>query len=297
MNIKKINMHEFIVNFFKVTNRTEAEIYVILDAINPVARSAGLMIYDAFENTLESVLEPIITYPEHFKLSLDAESIMLKNPDCLDELAQHWPVDCSVIEAIKWYLQKYEAPTMYAGVMLDYAGQNEKYICSSTKYIDWLWDRLEQNYKPNTRFLKTSCARTPSDLANITRISNLYTLLSRYYSQNLMDCYGDRDRNEGYVFRYTRNGQERYFKVERLKTFDIRGNDITYRVVQQEEVSNAPYFPDVALAVPSDLLKEREEVYKQIKELFVKARDISLRYDAIAYDLGIIYGKIDDLRD
>ena len=67
--------------------------------------------------------------------------------------------------------------------------------------------------------------------------------------------------------------------------------------MQHHPVANAPYFPDVALSVPSELLEERKQLYKQIKELFVKARDISLRYDALVYDLGIIYGKIYDPRD
>ena len=293
MDIKKIQMHEFIVNFLKVTKRTKASIYILLDAICPVARMADLMLYDSFDNTLESLLEPILTYPEHFELSLNAESIQLKDRETLDELAEHWPVDSNVTDAIKEYLKKYEDPMMLAGVFLDYAAENEKYITTSTKYINWLWDRIEMNYQPNTRLLKTSCRRTPGDLANVVRISNLHTLLSRYYSQNLMDYYGAGDVREGYAFRYTRNGEERYFKVERLN----RGNDISYKVIQHLPVANAPYFPDVALSVPSELLEERKELYKQIKELFVKARDISLRYDAIAYDLGIIYGKIDDPRD
>lgn len=297
MNTKKIGMHEFIVNFFKVINRTTASIYMLLDAICPVARTANLMLYDGFDNTLESLLEPVLTYPEYFELTLDAESIKLKNDVTLDELVKMWPIDSSVIATIEFYLQKYDNPMMYAGVSLDYAAQNEKYISSSTKYVDWLWDRLEQNYKPNTRLLKTSCRMIPSDIANISRLSNLYTLLSRYYSQNMMDCFGDGKMHEGYVFKYTRNGEERYFKLERLKTCDIRGGDISYRVEQHKPVPNAPYFPDVALSVPSQLLAEREEVYKQIKELFVRAKSISLRYDAIAYDLGIIYGRIDDPRD
>jgi len=108
-----------------------------------------------------------------------------------------------------------------------------------------------------------------------------------------MDYYGAGDVREGYAFRYTRNGEERYFKVERLN----RGNDKNYKVIQHLPVANAPYFPDVALSVPSELLEERKELYKQITELFVKARDISLRYDAIQYDLGRIYGKIEDPRD
>jgi len=163
MNTKKIGMHEFIVNFFKVINRTDAEISILLDAICPVARSAGLMLYDDFDNTLECVLYPILTYPEHFDLSSDARNIKLKDSECLDELVEHWPVDPSVIEAIKWYLQKYENPMMWAAVSLAFAGQNEKYISSSTKYIDWLWERLDENYKPNTRFLKDSCKRTVQD--------------------------------------------------------------------------------------------------------------------------------------
>lgn len=297
MNTKKIGMHEFIVNFFKVTNRTEAEIPILLDAICPVARIAGLMLYDSFENTLESVLEPILTYPEHFTLSLDARSIKLKDLGCLDELTEHWQVDCSVIGAIKWYLQKYEDPGMYAGVMLDYAAQNEKYISTSTKYVDWLWDRLEQNYKPNTRFLKTSCRRTLGDLANVVRISNLHTLLSRYYSQNLMNYYGDGKLIKGYTFRYRRKGEEKYFRVERLETCDIRGKDVNYRVVQQEPVANAPDFPYVALGIPCEKLEERKQINEELRELIIKARDMSLSYDIISYDLGRIYGKIEDPRD
>lgn len=294
MNMKKIRMHEFIVNFFKVTNRTEAGIYLLLDAILPVARTAGLMLYDGFDNTLESLLEPILTYPEHFQLATDAESIKLKSPETLDELVFMWPIEDSIKDAIKEYSKKYDFTMMYAGVALDYAEQNEKYISSSTKYIDWLWDRLEQNYDPDTRFLKNSCRRTPQDIANISRLSNLYTLLGRYYSQNLMDYDGEKDKHEAYVFRYKRNREERYFKVEMLKISNIGRS---YRVTQHLPVANAPYFPDVVLAVPSELLEERKELYKQIKELFVKARSISLRYDAIAYDLGIIYGKIDNPRD
>ncbi len=297
MNTKKIQMHEFIVNFLKVINRTEADIYIILDAIGPVARAANLMLYDDFDNTLESVLSPALTYPEHFDLTLDARSIKLKASECLDELVERWPVDCSVIEAIKWYLKKYEAPTMYAGVMLDYAERNEKYICSSTKYINWLWDRLEQNYKPNTRLLKGCCQRTSADWANICRISNLYTILSRYYSKNMMDYCGDGVRIEGYVFRYSRNGEERYFKVERHKVPDVRLSIISYRVVQQEPVANAPDFPYVAIGVPCEKLKERKEIFEELKALFIKARDLSLRYDAIQYNLGRIYGRIDDPRD
>lgn len=295
--VNKIQMNTFIVNFFKVTNRTEQWISILLDAIVHVARSANLMFCESFDNTLESLLETLLDYPEHFGLSLDASSIKLKNPDALDELVEHWPVEDNVKEAIKEYLKIYEIPIMTAGVDLKHAAENEKYICGSTKYIDWLWDRLEQNYKPNTRFLKTSCQRTPSDLANISRISSLYTLLSRYYSQNFMDYEGERERHEAYVFRYTRNGEERYFKVERLKISNIGGSIISYNVKQHRPVANAPYFPDVALSVPSELLEERKEIYKQIKELFVKARDISLRYEAIAYDLGRIYGRINDPRD
>lgn len=297
MNTKKIQMHEFVVNFFKVTKRTKQSIYILLDSICPVARAAGLMLYDSFDNTLESLLEPILTYPEHFELTLDAQNIKLKNPETLDELVGMWPVEESVIQAIKEYLRKYELPTMFAGVSLDYAARNEKYISSSTKYIDWLWDRLEQNYKPNTRLLKDSCMGNPEDLANITRISNLHTLLSRYYSQNLMSYYGPDRERDAYIFHYTRNGEQRYFKVERCKVCDIRGNIISYRVVQHRPVPNAPYFPDVALEVPSELLEERKKVYEELNELFIKARDISLRYDAIAYDLGRIYGKIEDPRD
>jgi len=297
MNTKKIGMHEFIVNFFKVINRTDAEISILLDAICPVARSAGLMLYDDFDNTLECVLYPILTYPEHFDLSSDARNIKLKDSECLDELVEHWPVDPSVIEAIKWYLQKYENPMMWAAVSLAFAGQNEKYISSSTKYIDWLWERLDENYKPNTRFLKDSCKRTVQDLANIVRISNLHTLLSRYYSKNLMFYYGEDRESDAYIFHYTRNKEQRYFKVEREKVCDIRGNIISYGVKQHHPVANTPYFPDVALEVPSELIEERKELCHQIKELFVKARDMSLSYDAIAYNLGIIYGKIDDPRD
>lgn len=297
MNTKKIGMHEFIVNFFKVTNRTDAEIPILLDAIAPVARSAGLMLYDSFDNTLESIFEPILTYPEHFALSLDAEKVRLKDAECLDELTEHWSVDSSVVEAIKDYLKKYENPGMYAGVMLDYAEKNEKYICTSTKYVDWLWDRLEQNCKPNTRFLKGCCRRTVSDYANISRISNLYTLLSRYYTQNMINYYGDGKRIKGYTFRYRRKGEERYFRVERLETCDIRGNDVNYRVVQQEPVANTPDFPYVALGIPCEKLEERKQIYEELEEFFRKARDISLSYDVIAYDLGIIYGKIEDPRD
>ena len=294
MNTKKIQMHEFIVNFFKVTKRTEHSIYILLDAISPVATTAGLMLYGGFDNTLESLLEPLLTYPEHFELSTDALSIKLKCSENLAELVEDWPVDSSVTDAIKEYLKKYEEPTMFAGVILGYASQNEKHISSSTEYLDWLWYRLERNYKPNTRLLKDSCRRTPDDLANIVRISDLYTLLSRYYSQNLMNYYGTDTESAAYIFHYTRNGEQRYFKVIREKICDIRGNIISYRVEQHSPVAHAPYFPDIALAVPSELLEERKELYNKIKELFVKARDISLRYDAIAYDLGIIYGKIDD---
>ena len=78
MDTKKIQMHEFLVNFFKVTKRTKASIYILLDAICPVARMAGLMLYDSFDNTLESLLEPILTYPEHFELSLDTIYLLLQ---------------------------------------------------------------------------------------------------------------------------------------------------------------------------------------------------------------------------
>ena len=297
MNMKKIQMHEFLVNFFKVTNRSKHSIYILLDAIVSVARTAELMLYEGFDSTLESLLEPILTYPEHFELSLDAESIKLKNPQTLDELVQNWQVDSRVIEAIKEYLKKYELPTMAAGVSLDYAAQNERYISSNTKYIDWLWDRLEQNYKPCTRFLKNSCMRTAQDLANISRISNLHTLLSRYYSQNLMDYSGEDRENAAYVFYFVRNGEQRYFKVERTRICDVRGNIISYRVIQHRPVANAPYFPDVALCVPSGLLEERKKVYDELKEIFVKAKSLSLSYDVVAYDLGIIYGKINNPRD
>ncbi|MBQ8042801.1 MAG: hypothetical protein IJ272_01455 [Clostridia bacterium] len=297
MNLKKIQMHAFIVNFFKVTNRTSQSIYTLLDAIAPVERAAGVIICESLDSTLESLLEPILTYPEHFELSLDAGSIKLKNPETLNELSELWPVDSSVTEAIRECLKKYEFPMMYAGVSLDYAAQNEKYISSGTKYIDWLWDRLEQNYRPNTRFLKDSCRRTAADLANIARISNLHTILSRYYSKNLMDYCGDDRESEAYIFHYSRNGEQRYFKVERQVVQDIRGNIVSYAVKQHIPVKNAPYFPDVVLGVPSELLEERKKVYDELKELFKKAKSLSLRYDAIQYDLGIIYGRIDDPRD
>ena len=297
MNIKKIQMHEFLVNFFKVTKRTEEHIYVLLNAIAPVERTANVILCESLDSKLESLLEPILTYPEHFELSLDAENIKLKNPETLDELVEHWPVDTSVTEAIREEQKKYEFPMMYAGVALDYAAENERYISSSTKYIDWLWDRLDQNYNPNTRLFKGCCMRTAKDWANIVRISNLHTLLSRYYSKNMMSYYGADRENDAYIFHYTRKGEQRYFKVERSKIPDVRGSIVSYRVTQHYAVETAPYFPDVVLEVPSGLLEEREKLYNELKELFKKARDISLSYDAIAYDLGIIYGKIDDPRD
>ena len=297
MNMKKVPMHAFIVNFFKVTNRSEQHISVLLNAIAPVERAADVILCESLDSKLESLLDPILTYPEHFELSLDAESIKLKTPETLDELVEHWPVDTSVTEAIREELKKYEFPMMYGGVALDYAEENERYISSSTKYIDWLWDRLEQNYRPKTRFLKDSCRRTTEDLANIARISNLHTLLSRYYSKNCMDYCGEDRESAAYIFHYSRNGKQRYFKVAREVVKDIRGNIISYSVEEHKPVKNAPYFPDVVLCVPSDLLEERVIVFNKLKELFKKARDISLSYDVIAYDLGIIYGKIEDPRD
>ena len=297
MNYKKVEMQAFIVNFLKVANRSEEHIYVLLNAIAPVERDAEVIICESIESTLESLLEPILAYPEHFELSLDADSIMLKNPETLNELVDMWPVDTSVTEAIRECLKKYEFPMMYAAVSLDYAAENERYISSGTKYIDWLWDRLEQNYRPKTRFLKDSCRRTPEDLANIARISNLHTLLSRYYGKNCMDYCGDDRESAAYIFHYSRNGKQRYFKVAREVIKDVRGNIISYSVLEHKPVKNAPYFPDVILGVPSELLEERKIVFDKLTELFKKARGISLSYDAIVYDLGVIYGKIEDPRD
>ena len=297
MSTKVIQMHNFFINFFKATNRMEADIYVLLDSILPVAKSAGLAIYEDFDNTLESLLGPLLTYPNYFELSTDISKIILKDSETLEELVKFWTVDESIMAAIKQYMHKYDDPMMNAGVLLDYAEENEKYISSSTKYIDWLWDRLEQNVRTDTRLLRESWMRTTKDLANTVRISNLHTLLSRYYSKNMMSYYGKDRENDAYIFHYTRKGKQRYFKVEMTKTCDIVGDRVSYRVTQHSAVATAPYFPDIILEVPSVLLEEREMLYNQLQELFLKARDISLSYDAIAYDLGRIYGKIDDPRD
>ena len=298
MSYKKVEMQAFIVNFFKVENQAREHISVLFNAIVPVERAAGVVICESVEPTLESLLEPLLTYPEHFELSTDADTIMLRNPESLDELVKMWPVSSDVTEAITEHMKLYNLPMMYAEVSLDFAEQNEKYIGSNTKYIDWIWDRLEQNYKPNTKLTKESCRGTPEDLANIVRISDLYTLLSRSYSKNYMNYYGTERTVASYIFHYSRNGIKRYFKVERQWVNDgVRDGKLCYTVSEHRTVKNVPYFPDVVLAVPSELLKEREKVFTKLKELMKNARDISLSYDAIVYELGIIYGRIIDPRD
>lgn len=289
--LNKIQMPAFIVNLLKVKGSTEIFISVLLDAIVSVARDADLMLTDTFDNTLEAIATTMVAFPEHFELTQCASKFKLKNPDMLDQLAQEWTVGDNVKAAMKEYLEKYKSPTSLAGVDMGYSEKITRNICSNTQLIDWLWCRTQDGGRPTTIIDKNNFEVTTTDFANLIRLPELFFLLSRYYRDNLLDHYGSGENSESYMFRYSKNGKERFFYVTMVED----GQDKSYVVQSHCPLENVPYFPDVALGVPSQSLEERKQVIEEARNLFKNARNLSLRYNVLQGVLEDEYGKnIDD---
>lgn len=283
----KIKMHEFIIAFMKERQTTALFISEIKYAVLNVARKANLMLYEGFDNTLENVLEVVVNFPKVFKLSDEANSLQLINPNKLIVYVEKWPVPNEVIMAIREYLTESQDPMLICSVDMDQAEQNENFICKDTTYINWLWDMMDQHKKISTK--DTSLAKNGKDVANITRIFNLYILLSRYYSKNLMSSYKS-EVEEGYIFHYSRRDKKRYFGVGKF----MQDGSTSYRIIECRCVKGAPYFPDAALGVPCASLDKKIKLLERAKKLFEDAANMDIRYEAVKGALDYAYGKQDN---
>lgn len=283
----KIKMNEFIANLMAETGKSEYLLSEVIYAITQVARKADIMLNETFNNTLESVLEVILIYPEHFDLNSHGHCIATYDLEQAKELANHWPVPEEVKKAIREYQEEEQDIMATHGRDMAFGEENISYISRDTTYIDWIWEILEKHDSISTHV--TDLAENTTDLANISRLFNLYIILSRYYIKNIMPRYGD-GVEEKYVFRYSRYGQERNFCISRIG----EGEKSYYKVKQIFSGENFPYFPDVVMGVPCANLELKKEAIKECESLFSKSRQIGICYDLIKDRLDKAYGLYDD---
>ncbi len=285
----KIKMHEFIVALMKETKNTSLWLSTIKKAIRGVAKRADIMLCDTFDNTLESILEVLLIYPEYFELDKSAHALQLINSDNLEEIVSQWPVPSKVSAAIQEYWQEASEPMMMTSVDMDLFEENQAYICKDPTYINWLWDILQEDCWLATTHIDLS--RNATDAANVTRLFDLYIILSRYYNKNLMTSYKGENK-ETFIFYYIRDGVKQYFSVSQ----ESEGDNKIYRAMKHILVDDAPYFADVAFDVPCVTLHKKQELLKECKELFEKSKNIDIRYEVVKDALDTIYGKniIDD---
>lgn len=280
----KIKMHEFIVAFMNETKNTSLWLSTIKEAIRGVAKRADIMLYEDFDNTLENIVEVVLTYPEHFELDESAHALRLVDSDNLEEYVKHWPVPVNVSIAIHEYWETANDPMVMTSVDMDMFEQNQTYICKDPSYINWLWDFLKDYLWVDTNHM--SLAKNATDAANITRLFDLYIILSRYYSKNLMASYKT-ETKETFIFHYTRDGVKQYFSVSQ----ELEGDNKIYRAMKFRAVDDAPYFSDVAFDTPCVTLHTKKELLKECKELFEKLKNIDVRYEVVKDVLDKTYGK------
>ena len=280
----KIKMHEFIVALMKESKTTSLWLSTIKEAIRGVAKRADIMLHEDFDNTLESILEVVRTYPDHFELDESAHDLRLVDSINLEEDVGRWPVPKEVITAIHEYWESASEPMMMTSVDMDLFEQNQIYICKDPSYINWLWDFLEENIWVSTN--RISFAQSAKDAANITRLFDLYIILNRYYNKNLMTSYKS-ETKETFIFYYIRDGVKQYFSVSQ----ELEGDNKIYRAMKHIVVDDAPYFSDVAFDAPCVTLHTKKELLKECKELFEKIKNIDIKYEVVKDALDEAYGR------
>jgi hypothetical protein len=81
-----------------------------------------------------------------------------------------------------------------------------------------------------------------------------------------------------------------YIEVVRLEI----DSQVSYKLVKRAVTQDVPYFPDVALGVPSVHLEAKMERVEELKNRFKEARIMDISYDIIKDTLKEAYHKDED---
>lgn len=282
--MKKITMAQFMYHLLKEAKEQMLFISHIKYAVGYVAKEANVMLTDTFDTTLECVLEPVAKYPNTFQVKDRMSSIILKS----DSKFKVEDIDKDTKNAIKACLEHIGDPIYYAGIDVDFAIEKEEDICKSTKMMEFFAYMV---WKGKT--IATSCTSNLNceALAHLSRLPNLYNLLSRYYSKNLMDKNNGRDE-ESFFVSYREKEEDFYFEV--IKTTEVIGKDVFYKVIPVSKPEKFVYFPDLALNITDRLYHEKEDKLKDVKKVLREAFRLNIPYYIISDFLEGIYGHKED---
>ena len=282
--MKKLAMANFMYHLLKEAKNETLFISHIKYAVGYVAREANIMLTDTFDSSLECVLEPVAKYPNVFEITERMNSIVLK----ANGKFKAEEIDKDTKDVMKACLEHIMEPMYYAGIDVDFASEKENEICSNTKIMDFFVYMAREAKIIST--LSTTKLNSEG-LAHLVRLPNLYNLLSRYYSKNLMEKNNGRDE-ESFVVSFYDKEEEFYFEV--TKTTELMRKESTYKVIPVSRPREFVYFPDLALDVPSKLYHAKKAKYNQVKKVLQEAAALYIPYEDVSYMLESAYGHTDD---
>lgn len=282
--MKKITMSNFMYHLLKEAKDQTLFISHIKYAVGYVAKEANIMLTDTFDTTLECLLEPVAKYPNVFEITERMNSIVLRN----DRKFKAEEIDEDTKNAMKACLEHIMEPMYYAGIDVDFASEKENEICSNTKIMKFFVYMVRESKNIST--LSTSKLNSEG-LAHLVRLPNLYNLLSRYYSKNLMEKNNGRDE-ESFVVSFYDKDEEFYFEV--TKTTELIGKESIYKVIPVNRPREFVYFPDLALNVPNKNYLKKKDKYNQVQKVLQEAAALYIPYENVSYMLESAYGNICD---
>lgn len=277
-------MANFMYHLLKCTEDGKLFISHIKYAVGYVAREINIMLTDTFDEKLECVMDAVARYPSVFEITDTMSSVALKDsktfkPDKIDDETK---------KALKACIEHMTDPLHYAGIDVSFADEKEKEICSSTRMMEFLVYMASNGKDVTTLSTKELNAE---GLSHLVRLPNLYNLLSRYYSKNLMEKNNGRDEHS-YIVSYNALGEEFCFEI--TKSTEILGQETHYKVYPGVKTREYVYFPDLALDVHHKDYTKKKKVYEQVEKALYHAACSYVPYELVSDLLERVYGHLDD---
>lgn len=279
--MKKVKMKAFIVHFMAEWKDTTVLISCIKDAVNYCLHETDIMLTDDFDSKLSCVLDVIKKERGVFGLREDNHYLTLKYPDKLQKYLEEWSITEEVQTAIKNYVVKAKDPLYYSAIDIGQAMENEEKIKSDKKYIEWICKLLEEI---DTISNRDSClAKDGEGVENLIILVNFFNLVSRYCTKNLISCW-QCDNAEGYVIKYRTDIGMKYFKLVKVLSTGL------IKITSCDKVDRAIYFPDIAMDVPTENLKEKKDWLESFTVQLQQACKIDVPYYKIREVLDKAFG-------
>lgn len=283
--MEKVKMKAFIVHLMAEWKDTTILISCVKDAVNFCLHNTNAMLTDDFDAKLSCVLDVIKKERGIFGLREDNHYLTLKYPDKLQKYLEEWSVTEEIKIAIENYVVKAKDPLYYSTIDIGQAMENEEKIKEDKKYIEWICKLLEERDNVSNR--DTCFVKDGEGVANLIMLVNFFNIVSKYCAKNMISCWPCGE-DECYVIKYRTFDGMKYFKLIKVATTGL------IKVIACEKidksVDRAIYFPDIAMDVSTENLKEKNKWLENFTVQLQQACKIDVPYYKIREALDKAFG-------